>query len=136
MVAASAAAQETGGPTRQQLARDRENPFAQTINLPLAAVTGFGIGPHHDVGEQLTIQPQLPLPLDADWNLIVRSGKQLIDYLYPQTAEGRRSSFPPLGRAGTGKVLGGIARRGGPALHGSARDLLWQSSWHWREAAH
>jgi hypothetical protein len=23
--------------------------------------------------EQLTIQPQLPLPLDADWNLIVRS---------------------------------------------------------------
>jgi hypothetical protein len=62
VVAASAAAQETGGPTPQQLARDRENPFAQTINLPLAAVTGFGIGPHHDVGEQLTIQPQLPLP--------------------------------------------------------------------------
>jgi hypothetical protein len=73
MVGASAAAQEAGGPTPQQLARDRENPFAQTINLPLAAVTGFGIGPHHDVGEQLTIQPQLPLPLDADWNLIVRS---------------------------------------------------------------
>ena len=73
VVAASAAAQETGGPTPQQLARDRENPFAQTINLPLAAVTGFGIGPHRDVGEQLTIQPQLPLPLDADWNLIVRS---------------------------------------------------------------
>ena len=73
VVAASAAAQETGGPTPQQLARDRENPFAQSINLPLAAVTGFGIGPHHDVGEQLTIQPQLPLPLDADWNLIVRS---------------------------------------------------------------
>ena len=73
VVAASAAAQETGGPTPQQLARDRENPFAQTINLPLAAVTGFGIGPHHEVGAQLTIQPQLPLPLDADWNLIVRS---------------------------------------------------------------
>jgi hypothetical protein len=73
LVAASVAAQETGGPTPQQLARDRENPFAQTINLPLAAVTGFGIGPHHDVGEQQTIQPQLPLPLDADWNLIVRS---------------------------------------------------------------
>ena len=73
VVAASAAAQETGGPTPQQLARDRENPFAQTINLPLAAVTGFGIGPHHDVGEQLTMQPQAPLPLDDDWNLIVRS---------------------------------------------------------------
>ena len=72
-LAASAAAQEAGGPTPQQLARDRENPFAQTINLPLAAVTGFGIGPHHDIGEQLTIQPQLPLPLDADWNLIARS---------------------------------------------------------------
>jgi hypothetical protein len=42
----------------------------------------------------------------------------------------------PWAGAGTGKVLGGIARRGGPALHGSARDLLWQSSWHWREAAH
>jgi hypothetical protein len=73
VVAASAAAQETGGPTPQQLAKDREDPFAQTINLPLAAVIGFGIGPHRDVGEQPTIQPQLPLPLDADWNLIVRS---------------------------------------------------------------
>ena len=67
---------------------------------------------------------------------VPRQESRLLRLPVSQTAEGRRSSFPPLGRAGTGKVLGGIARRGGPALHGSARDLLWQSSWHWREAAH
>jgi hypothetical protein len=77
---ASASAQETegsippeaGGPTPQQLAKDKQNPFAETINIPIEAATGFGAGPNHDVAEQLTIQPLLPVTLDAGWNLIAR----------------------------------------------------------------
>jgi hypothetical protein len=72
ILAPGAAAPEAEGRTPQELAKDRANPFTQTLNLQLNAATGFGIGPHHDIGEQLTIQPLLPLPLDADWNLIVR----------------------------------------------------------------
>jgi len=77
---ARALAQETegatppasGGPSLQELAKDKQNPFSQTINLPIEVVTGFGIGPHHDIGEQLTIQPLFPVALDADWTLIAR----------------------------------------------------------------
>ena len=113
-LAARGAAQEAGGPTPQQLARDRENPFAQTINLPLAAVTGFGIGPHHDVGEQLTIQPQLPLPLDADWNLVVRSLLPVTFSPDPQRRFGLgdvQPSFFLTPARGTGLIWGA-----GPAL--------------------
>jgi hypothetical protein len=63
---------EAGGPTLQQLAKDKQNPFAETINIPIEAATGFGVGPSRDVAAQLTIQPLLPIALDADWNLIAR----------------------------------------------------------------
>jgi len=91
-MAPAAAATEADGETLQQLAKDKENPFTQTINLQLNAVTGFGIGTGRDVGEQLTIQPLLPLPLDADWNLIVRP--QLPVTFWPD----------PQGRFGLGDV--------------------------------
>jgi hypothetical protein len=63
---------EVGGPTLQQLAKAKQNPFTETINVPIDAVPGFGIEPRHDVGVQLTIQPLVPVALDADWSLIVR----------------------------------------------------------------
>ena len=73
----SALAQETptpsaAPPTPQQLAKDKQNPFTTTINLPISLITGFGIGPSHDIGAQWTIQPLIPVALTSDWNLIVR----------------------------------------------------------------
>jgi hypothetical protein len=72
MLASGTAAQEREGWSPQELAKDKANPFTKTINIQLNAVTGFGIGPGHEVGEQFTVQPLIPLPLDNDWNLIVR----------------------------------------------------------------
>ena len=77
MLAAPAAAQDTAGPenaasTLQDVAKATHNPFTETINLPIEAATGFGIGPHHDIGEELSIQPLFPVALNSDWNLIVR----------------------------------------------------------------
>ena len=72
VLASGAAAQEREGRTAQELAKDKANPFTKTINIQLNAVTGFGIGPDHDIGEQFTVQPLIPVPLDSDWNLIVR----------------------------------------------------------------
>jgi hypothetical protein len=72
ILAQGAAAAEAEGRTPQELAKDRANPFTQTLNIQLNAVTGFDIGPHHDIGERFTVQPLIPLPLDNDWNLIVR----------------------------------------------------------------
>jgi hypothetical protein len=72
IVAGPAAAQATTGPTPQDIAKEKQNPFAETINLPIEAATGFGVGPHHDIGEELSIQPLFPITLDSNWNLIVR----------------------------------------------------------------
>jgi hypothetical protein len=63
---------ETSGLTLQQLAKAKQNPFTEKINVPIDAVPGFGIEPRHDVGVQMTIQPLVPVALDADWSLIVR----------------------------------------------------------------
>ena len=77
MLPAAAVAQDTTGPenavaTLQDVAQAKHNPFTETINLPIEADTGFGLGPHHDIGEELTIQPLFPVTLNNDWNLIVR----------------------------------------------------------------
>ena len=92
ILAPGAAASETEGETLQQLAKDKENPFTQTVNVQVNAVTGFGIGTHRAIGEQLTVQPLIPLPLDANWNLIVRP--QLPVTFWPD----------PQGRFGLGDV--------------------------------
>jgi hypothetical protein len=63
---------DTSTPTLQDLAKGKENPFAEETSLPITAATGFGIGPNRDTGEEISIQPRFPLALNTDWNLIVR----------------------------------------------------------------
>jgi hypothetical protein len=65
VLAAPAPAQDTmrpapadsSAPTLQDLAKTKENPFAEALSLPATATTGFGIGPNRDTGEELSIQP-------------------------------------------------------------------------------
>jgi hypothetical protein len=80
VLALSAPAQDTTGlappdtstPTLQDLAKGKENPFAEEISLPITATTGFGIGPSRATGQEVSIQPRFPLDLNTDWTLIVR----------------------------------------------------------------
>src|SRR5262249_28085258 len=74
------------GSALQEVAKNKENPFAQTINLPSEAATGFGVGPRRDIAEELSIQPLLPFALNNDWNLIVRP---LLPLTYSPTPEKR-----------------------------------------------
>jgi hypothetical protein len=63
---------QTNGPTLQGLAKDKQNPFTESINVPVELATGFSVGPQRDVGEQVTIQPLIPFRLNTDWELIAR----------------------------------------------------------------
>ena len=71
-VATEPIATESNPSTLQDVAKEKQNPFAETINLPIESDTGFGVGPHHDIGQEFTIQPLFPVTLDNNWNLIVR----------------------------------------------------------------
>ncbi len=77
---ASAATQQNATPsqpapdatTLQDLAKDIQNPLVESVKLPFELTTGFRIGPRHNVGESLNIQPVLPFSLNTNWDVIVR----------------------------------------------------------------
>jgi hypothetical protein len=56
----------------QQVAKEALNPFSQSFKLPLEAVTGFRVGPDQKAGENLNIEPVLPLSVGQDWTVIVQ----------------------------------------------------------------
>ncbi len=48
------------------------NPFVDFVKVPLQSTTGFSIGPHHNAGESLNVQPVVPFSLSAEWDMIAR----------------------------------------------------------------
>jgi hypothetical protein len=56
----------------QDLAKSVHNPFEDFVKVPLQSTTGFSIGPHHNAGESLNVQPAIPFSLNAEWDLIAR----------------------------------------------------------------
>lgn len=62
----------TNNPTPQQLAKSVHNPFEDFVKVQLQFTTGFGMGPRHDAGQALNLQPLIPVRLNAQWDLIAR----------------------------------------------------------------
>jgi hypothetical protein len=58
--------------TPQDLAKIVHNPFEDFVKVQVQPTTGFSIGPHHNAGESLNIQPLIPFSLNARWDLMVR----------------------------------------------------------------
>jgi hypothetical protein len=56
----------------QDLAKSVHNPFEDFIKVPVQSTTAFDVGPHHNVGEGLNIQPAIPFSLNTNWDLIAR----------------------------------------------------------------
>jgi hypothetical protein len=78
LLAASAHAQQASpssqanSPAPQDLAKAAHNPFAEFFKVPFQATTGFSIGPHHNAGEALNLQPLIPFSLSPEWDLMAR----------------------------------------------------------------
>jgi hypothetical protein len=74
LFAASTGAQQAppNALTPQDLAKSVHNPFEDFVKVPLESDTGFGIGPHHNVGDSLNVEPVLPFRLTKGWDLIAR----------------------------------------------------------------
>jgi hypothetical protein len=56
----------------EDLAKSVHNPFADFIKLPIEAETDFRIGPRHNAGESINVEPTIPIPIGADLLLIAR----------------------------------------------------------------
>ena len=73
------------------LAQELTNPVASVIQVPFQNNFDWGGGPHNDAFRYtLNIQPVIPLSLNSDWNLIVRTIVPFasFDGLFPQTETG------------------------------------------------
>lgn len=77
LLSISAQAQEEAA--EPDLAQQLANPVASLISVPFQANWDFGIGVNDATRFTLNIQPVIPLSLNEEWNLIVRTILPVID---------------------------------------------------------
>src|SRR5215472_8622620 len=56
----------------QDLAKSVHNPFEDFVKIALQSTIGFSVGPHHNAGDSLNLQPFLPFTLNGEWDLFAR----------------------------------------------------------------
>jgi hypothetical protein len=64
--------------SRQELAKEKHNPFADQITLPLQVSSSLDVGPGNGTTGGLSFQPAIPFSLTDDWKLITRPNLALL----------------------------------------------------------
>jgi len=112
------------------LAKATQNPVASLISVPLQNVTDFNIGPFdRDRNTIILVQPVIPIPLGANWNLITRTIGALVfqpDITQPHQGTFGLNDINPsffLSPANPGKLIWG----GADISH---TDGIGRRSWH------
>ncbi len=63
----------------EELAKKTLNPIADLISLPLQYNQDYGIGPADAARTTLNVQPVIPVSMNKEWNIIIRTIVPLID---------------------------------------------------------
>src|SRR5208337_5038249 len=65
--------------SEEELAKETQNPIANLISLPFQYNEDYNIGPNAATKTTLNIQPVIPISLNQEWNLILRTIVPVID---------------------------------------------------------
>jgi hypothetical protein len=83
--------QAGGGDALTELAKKRENPVSDLVNVPLESDFSFGTGQYRRTGYTLNVQPVWPFKLSGTWNVIPRLILPVVSQ--PIGAEDRKSGL-------------------------------------------
>jgi hypothetical protein len=78
--------------TSQDLAKQKHNPFADQITVPIQFSSSLDVGPGNGTTGGLNVEPAIPISLGQDWKLIARPSLSLL------------SSEPPHRKWGFGDI--------------------------------
>jgi hypothetical protein len=62
----------------QELAKQKHNPFADQITVPLQFSSSLDVGPGNGTTGGLNLQPAIPISLGENWKIITRPGLSLL----------------------------------------------------------
>src|SRR5215831_5514426 len=65
-------------PSAQELAKQKHNPFADQITVPLQISSSLDVGPGNGTTGGMSIQPAIPISLGENWKLIARPNLTLL----------------------------------------------------------
>jgi hypothetical protein len=131
--AAQAAA--PAGDQEAELAKQLNNPVAALISVPFQSNEDFGIGSAHGDKFTLNIQPVIPISLNKDWNLILRT---ILPVISQNDVYGHSGSQTGLGDTTQSFFLspkepiwGGLIVGAGPVMYypTATNDLLGGEKW-------
>jgi hypothetical protein len=77
----------------QELAKKLSNPISSLISVPFQYNYDCCFGPSQGNRNTLNIQPVIPIKLDQDWNLIVRTIVPVVSWQEPAPTVGNHSGF-------------------------------------------
>jgi len=65
--------------SEEELAKKSQNPVADLISLPFQYNQDYGIGPDDAMRTTLNVQPVIPISMNKEWNIVIRTIVPLID---------------------------------------------------------
>jgi hypothetical protein len=105
--------------SEEELAKKLNNPVADLISVPLQSNWDFDIGPANAMRYTLNVQPVIPISLNEDWNLILRT---ILPVIYAESPVANKADASGLGDTTQSfflspkALVGGWVLGGGPVL--------------------